>query len=427
MSMTSFQTYSILLPAFLVLFSGCRKEQEMVQRPERIFSKRVVLYDSSTYAHLAQLWQRYYEAYPSEDAYANWMYAARYAGAGDYEAMLKEGLSRYPANPTILYLSGLTRLGGKQIEETRRLLEQAASLDRSYDDPWYPLIDVYMQTGDRERTNVALRHLLESGAIADEVMDFSYNMFTCLEKNAVLITNGDNDTYPGWILTRVVGYRPDVRIVNRSLLNTEWYPALVIGEGVPAFVTQESLTRLREDILTDLKSGKSPIPEGGPFGDVLIEKLIEAATREHRPVYFSCTMMPTKMVQQYVHRGRNLGLVTLVTPSVTPYPQDLRRLMDVWLGEFRNGGLDSWQLRHADASRAGRQLIVNYASAIRALLPSILEMNPQYRLGLFRWYEAHLWKALPREALDESNRLWCSGKLPKEIEEWCSKQGYTAR
>ena len=53
--------------------------------------------------------------------------------------------------------------------------------------------------------------------------ELAYNYLRGVGENGILVTHGDNDTFPLWYAQEVEGFRTDVRIVNTSLLGADWH------------------------------------------------------------------------------------------------------------------------------------------------------------------------------------------------------------
>ena len=103
--------------------------------------------------------------------------------------------------------------------------------------------------------------------------DFAVNMLVALPEHAILFTYGDNDTMPLWYEQAVEHVRPDVRVVNLPLLNTDWYIGEVMREDpqfpmpsgwtLPAMLSPWRDTTLSVSVGRDAMEREVPTPRHG--------------------------------------------------------------------------------------------------------------------------------------------------------------------
>jgi hypothetical protein len=78
-------------------------------------------------------------------------------------------------------------------------------------------------------------HVTASRAHETIPRDFAYDILQSVEPYGILITAGDNDTFPLWYAQEVEGIRRDVTLANLSLMNTRWHLRQLRRRETPAF------------------------------------------------------------------------------------------------------------------------------------------------------------------------------------------------
>ena len=156
-------------------------------------------------------------------------------------------------------------------------------------------------------------------------LEYGLNILTSCEKDAILFTHGDNDTYPVWYAQEVSGVRRDVRAVNLSLLKAPWYIKQLRDEGVTIPIT------LTDDFIDNILCGNTlkaqrtlewstgprkvsmagltwemppayliPTADGGSAGFLSVSSFMTAhiikSVNWTRPIYFTVSVAPAALI-----------------------------------------------------------------------------------------------------------------------------------
>jgi len=83
--------------------------------------------------------------------------------------------------------------------------------------------------------------------------DYALNILNNLPEFSILLTFGDNDTFPLWYFQVVEDVRPDITILNNSLLNTTWFirQSLARQPNLPLGIAPDQIDSLRVTAWSD--------------------------------------------------------------------------------------------------------------------------------------------------------------------------------
>ncbi len=203
----------------------------MAQKPEKIYRLTRICKEYSFYTEQAGLWKKEVEKSPKNAAaWQNYYYAVRYSNitdpTGSSEARRKQmkeiiaAMDKKVPGALEYYQCKLLSFDKEIVPappEQLAVMEKAFKFAPNDADILEELIVYTEVTGNTEKLRDYNTHMLISGIYELPVLEANYNMLMSVDKNAILFTEGDNETFPAWMLQQAKGVRPDVTVINTSL------------------------------------------------------------------------------------------------------------------------------------------------------------------------------------------------------------------
>lgn len=220
--MNAFVLKSILFVS-LVCACGCVFAEPEPQSVPRLTERAL---DKASYAELVRQWKAYMQKH-GESSHALVNIAMAYSFSGEEKAArnaVERAVKIAPDDPAALaFLGRMLALNRDELGRAKKLLEKCREIAPEYDYGMTTLAAVYLKQGELEKADAVFQTIYSQHIISPPLQDYGYNMLIGLTPNAVLVTNGDNDTFPPLSLQAGKGLRKDVVIINRNLLNLKEY------------------------------------------------------------------------------------------------------------------------------------------------------------------------------------------------------------
>jgi hypothetical protein len=267
---------------------------------------------------------------------------------------------------------------------------------------------------------------------------YGWNLLSFLEEDAILITNGDNDTFPLWYLQEVEGLRTDVEIVNLSLVQINWYVRQLKERGLPLSFTFDEIDQMHPYWARDPDTGQLRLIT---LRDITIHDLIRENDFE-RPVYFAVTVDDFMGYDDYLELE---GMVFKLVRTEGRYQINVEKTRENCFENYRYDSIvdkdDNWRVMdEVYKTETYRRLITNYAAGFSRLAfhqmqnppPDVQEAMKLYQIalkfaptygpalnGLIAIYAVRLYQ--PEKALPLAERLLEA--QPENTESWIRHAG----
>ena len=219
------------------------------------------------------------------------------------------------------------------------------------------LVVYYEMQGDLAKRKAINEKWKAKKTYSPGLLSFGYNVLVSLEEKAVVLTTGDNDTYPLWMLQDADGIRKDVIVANTYMIKDESYRNLLFKRmGVNVTLAEQKALKM------DGKSDQKDL-------EYFVRSFVKTVHAKGIPIYAAAT---TQAQNDEVLKKNfyNVGLVSKYSEgSFDQYAFLQRNLMNRYVWDY---------LKH-DFFNESIPVLVSFAND--NYVPGLLVLRDHFRAG----------------------------------------------